>query len=561
MDDPIVFSDFLTRAGLTVARQRTAIIDNLCETFTEFSVISEEDISAFVTRNDQDNRTRAAAQRVILTNKFITSLKAVLFEFHDRRKCLALPDVAALNGIDVNRLRDLRVNYANAVRDNTARTAQRLPEMTSVKLTTKSWGEWKTNFQEVLSRIYGVNKIPLTYVVRNMAVNNYNVAYASRMERLVACCAFQGEAYREDNQKVWSLLVQHVGDVQEGKAIITRFKTSKNGRATWEHLISHFESDSYKQNLKQTAKSKINEAHYSGELPTFGMSKYHTIFSTAFNDLEEAGEPKSEEAKISDFRLGILDSQAINCCSQADSEFKQLPLLEQTFEAFYNLMKGKLDIHITQHSISRNRTTSGRTATIRNINSSKPGRGRGRGRGRGGRGGRYNNGGRNHGGFGRGGRGSNNSFYDGRNAFYPQAKMYPQQEWQNLTRDQKRMVEQVKVNQGWKNSSTPPDGYVIDTVTGLAVGSTANRSISHVNSFAPLPPPPPNHIPQVPATTPPPIQVPTAIQVPQGSAGSAFGRRNNDDDQSRTSTISKVTIDGRVYVNGPVYDANGNRIN
>ena len=90
--------------------------------------------------------------------------------------------------------------------------------MTSVKLTTKSWGEWKTNFQEVLSRIYGVNQIPLTYVVRNMAVNNYNVAYASQMERLVACCAFQGEAYHKDNQKVWSLLVQHVGDVQEGKA-------------------------------------------------------------------------------------------------------------------------------------------------------------------------------------------------------------------------------------------------------------------------------------------------------------------------------------------------------
>ena len=98
--------------------------------------------------------------------------------------------------------------------------------------------------------------------------------------------------------------------------------------------MSHFESDSYKQDLKQTAKSKIREAHYSGELPNFGMNKYHTVFSTAFNDLEEAGEPKLEEAKISDFRLGILDSQAINCCSQADLEFNQLPQDDQTFEAF-----------------------------------------------------------------------------------------------------------------------------------------------------------------------------------------------------------------------------------
>ena len=102
--------------------------------------------------------------------------------------------------------------------------------------------------------------------------------------------------------------------------------------------------------MKQTAKSRIREAHYSGELPNFRMNTYYTVFATAFNDLEEAGEAKTEDAKISDFRLGILlvDNQAINCCSQADAEFKQLPVEEQTFESFYNLMKGKLDTHNTE---------------------------------------------------------------------------------------------------------------------------------------------------------------------------------------------------------------------
>ena len=194
------------------------------------------------------------------------------------------------------------------------------------------------------------------------------------------------------------------------------------------------------------------------------------------------------------------------------------------------------------------------------MNSNQPGRGSGRGIGRGGRGGRNNNNNPNpqHGGNGRGGRG-NSSFYSGRNTFYPQAKMYSQQEWQNMSRDQKKMVEQVKINQGWKYGNTPPHGYVIDNVIGLAVSANHGaRSIPNINSFAPLPlpPPPPSQVPQPPSTN-----IPNCIQVPQGSAGSMFGRRNNDDAQSRTSTISRVTIDGRVYVNGPVYDANGNLIN
>ena len=100
MDDPIVFENFLQRAGLTLPRQRAAVIDNLCETFEEFSVITQDDINTFVIRNDQENRVRVPIQRVTLTSRFITSMKSVLFELHDRRKCLALPDAAGLNGID-----------------------------------------------------------------------------------------------------------------------------------------------------------------------------------------------------------------------------------------------------------------------------------------------------------------------------------------------------------------------------------------------------------------------------------------------------------------------------
>ena len=318
--------------------------------------------------------------------------------------------------------------------------------------------------------------------------------------------------------------------------------------------------------MKQTAKSRIREAHYSGELPNFRMNTYYTVFATAFNDLEEAGEAKTEDAKISDFRLGILlvDNQAINCCSQADAEFKQLPVEEQTFESFYNLMKGKLDTHITQRTVAQHHTGNTRTSTIQNLNSDQ-----GRGRGRGGHGnnsfgghgygGPYNGGrnfgGRQHGGHGRGGRGA--SFYNARQPFYPQLKIYPRDEWSNMNCDQKMIAEQLKINNGWKNGTTPPDGYIINEVTGQAVALTAsNRSIGQVSySYAPLPPVPTN-APVPPPGGPP--QVPNAIQVPQGSAGLVFGCHQNGEDQG--SVISRVSIDGRTYFSGPIHDVSGNQI-
>ena len=38
-------------------------------------------------------------------------------------------------------------------------------------------------------------------------------------------------------------------------------------------------------------------------------------------------------------------------------------------------------------------------------------------------------------------------------------------------------------------------------------------------------------------------------------------RRGNNDNDDQASVVSRVTIDGRTYVSGPVYDANGNLIN
>ena len=124
---------------------------------------------------------------------------------------------------------------------------------------------------------------------------------------------------------------------------------------------------------------------------------------------------------------------------------------------------------------------------------------------------------------------------------------------------QKAAVQQAKINDGWKDGRTPPDGFTVNG-DGYAIPSPSIIAAvqSHYNigqfqqaptpgSGAPLPPPPPPFPP-----------VPTTITT--NNAGQAFGSsasRGGNGNGDASSIISMVN--GRSY-SGHVYDANGNRI-
>lgn len=294
MNDIACFNTFLTAAGLTQARQRSAFMDNFCQTFTELSQANEKEIDQFVKRNDEMNRTRGNNHQETFVVRFLKNLKAVLIELQDRAKCLAPSDEVMLNGIDANALHSMRLSYSEYIRDNRQCSKQILPDKTVCKLSSKSWGIFKMDVQEVLSRILGVNYAPLAHVIRKNDHNAYDDHHESRIDKLVACIAHQGNAFKEDPQKVWSLLSQHVGEVLEGKTICDRYHRSKDGRQTWHDLLLHFNSTAYKSNLATNAESKIKNAHYSGERGNFTMTSYYAAMSVAFNDLEEAARGLSE---------------------------------------------------------------------------------------------------------------------------------------------------------------------------------------------------------------------------------------------------------------------------
>lgn len=68
---------------------------------------------------------------------------------------------------------------------------------------------------ESLNYIIGKNKIPLTYLIIENAVGNFNMSYDNRMKQLIACTVHRGAAYTTANSDLYSLIVQHTEGTEE----------------------------------------------------------------------------------------------------------------------------------------------------------------------------------------------------------------------------------------------------------------------------------------------------------------------------------------------------------
>ena len=204
-------------------------------------------------------------------------------------------------------------------------------------------------------------------------------------------------------------------------------------------------------------------------------------------------------------------------------------------------------------------TTHSDTRRINQLSSNIRGRdrgryylhGRGRGRGRGRRGSGYYS--------------SPYSTSQGVPNFTAETRTYPSDMFHKLSIQQKAAVQQAKVDAGWKDRRTQPDGFVMNgngyTIPSLSIISTvqSHYSLHTIRQFqqvstpgsAVLSLPPPPRPPTTPRTTP---GVPTTITT--SNAGQAFGSSA----LRRDGSISAVSTVNGHSCNGPVYDSNENRI-
>ena len=561
MEDPQIFNGLIhTTLGVTTARVRETIYE-FVNTYSALLTVTEEDIDNFVKMTHAANSGRPAAAKVLIPSNVVVALKAILFELKDRELCAALPDQQMLQGINVDQLRSMRSNRNRAKEMTEIRKNQSYPDMVVPQLTSTNFEDFDLAFNGAARRQFGLAGIALDYLLREADVGDYNAQWETREEKLKMCAAFQGQKFKEDSGALYDLLVQHVGTSGTGSNIIARHKSTKNGRQCYLELKGHFKTASYEETKARSAEKQISDANYFGERRNFSMETYYNIFAKAFNDLDDAGGvyELSEEQKINKFESGLREEKAISYSITARNEWKNLPQLNKSFEDYYTIFSAAL----TKHNALSNQNNGKNRSFARISEVSSRG---GRGRSRGGQNNRGRGRSRGRGGAGRG-RGrftpyNPYHFASTHGPFSAEARIYPSDEWKQLSRDQKQLVQAKKIEAGWSDGNTPPPGFCLDengravpNKSMVAALSASIREVSTSNITTPstslvsLPP--------APTTNAPPI--PPIVTTNAQSAGQTFGRQGSKVRPSDTSTIATVTINGRRH-EGPVFDINGNPI-
>ena len=571
MNDPEIFNRFLENtAGIRVAHARTAVTDFI-RTFHDLLTTTDSEINTFVQNTHSSNSARPR-NKISIPPGAVIALQAMLFELKDRESCGSLPNADTLNALTIEQISLLKQSRSSALEQKKNRANLTLPTMTVPKFTGTNYDEFMTAFTTLANRQIGLNNLPLDYIMRELEPSPYNGIFASREDKIRACILFRGDNFKVDRESLYSLFIEHIGTTGTGSSIINKFKTNRNGHLCYHEFKSHFANATYLQNKATSANAAITAACYQGIRRNFTIETYYTIMTNAFNNLTLAGPAHtlSEPQKITKFEAGLKEDNALKFAISAKTEWDNLPLESQTFDRYYNIFSASISKYNTL--IDRPLQSYG-PRRIGNINSGRHG-GRG-GFNRGGRGGR---GGRGRGRGGRSGRGRLNGRGRGdhRNYnhygpsiapvygnFIPEAKLYPPETFRNLTYEQKKAINDLKTQQQWIDSTTPPPGFTIDMQSGFATPSNAiisamrTANINNANtSFNHGLPPPIIHLPPPPPIVPVPAPPPAANN--PNNAGINFGRSGT---RSRDSvTVSTVSINGHPY-QGNIFDRNGNPLN
>ena len=207
MDDRLSFVDVLEIAGFS-DNARTAVVEFCCENLRELALLPSKDLD--VAKSNLHKalaNVTPARDRVWLSATRCITLHALHMQCFDRINCnspYTADDILSFTPDDIVNTRN---EYLEATLTDS--TTKGLGEVTIPKLTSTKWIEFKTALKESLSRTIGKNKIPLTYLVRKNAVNDFNGQYNNRSERLIACTIHTGAAFTGDNGDLYSLIVQH----------------------------------------------------------------------------------------------------------------------------------------------------------------------------------------------------------------------------------------------------------------------------------------------------------------------------------------------------------------
>ena len=293
VEDEAEIRQILMWIGFSTALSRARIAEESFNDYTDIEQMKEKD----VTDISDSFQKRPAAQRIIFGQRKTKKLQALIHWVKDFRRCNLLPNIVNLEratflaDLDVAARREeiRRVQIENS--DSVMKEASPGPLISESK-----WHEWEPAFENYLSSGFGVDGVPLSYVIRKEEDPDPDAEYSDFTDRCTACAPLQGPAYDADKRKVHQYIVSFTqGQLSEDW--IKSIKRLKDGRQDMLALRQHFEGEGNATRRIAQAERLRDSLFYRNERSlTFEM--FLNKAQRMFNIFEQQGEPMTEEAKV-----------------------------------------------------------------------------------------------------------------------------------------------------------------------------------------------------------------------------------------------------------------------
>ena len=153
-----------------------------------------------------------------------------------------------------------------------------------------------SSLQNFLSSAFGVDKVPLTYIIRENKAPDHTTTYTDFLDRCVACAPLSGPAFDADKRKVHQLIASFTkGELFEDwlKPVASR----QDGREDMKALKRHFAGEGNATRRIAVAERLRETLHYRNER-ALSFEVFLSKVQKMFNIFEKQKEEMTEEAKV-----------------------------------------------------------------------------------------------------------------------------------------------------------------------------------------------------------------------------------------------------------------------
>jgi hypothetical protein len=413
----------LNAIGFNIAEQRERIIEAGLADYEDFRYLVDKDIRDMA---DEFGKRSQQNGRIIFGLGRTKKLTGVMHWIQDCHRTSDVPDHNNFN--------------EQALAEAQSRALIRKSDVDLVDTNTKAadpgkfkderkWPEWEKAFVNYLSVIPGVNGVPLSYVVREVAEPDDGIEYETFSERMIERAPHNGQYYIADSRRVHNLLTGYLQG-EQSESWIRSIAKRQDGRRDMIALRRHYAGEGNSTRRISDAKRIQTTLHYKSEraLP---FNRFLDSLQKMFTIFEEENEPLTERAKVDELLTKIQNSTL-------SAAVAQLRFQLNTEGVTFTVAANHLNSAVSQTPEYQLARKIGATNTNDRQQGGRGGRG-GRGRGGRGRGGR----------FGRGGRGSSGKSKDSAS----NTNYYSPAEWNKLSFEERDKIRKERDKKGEQGGS------------------------------------------------------------------------------------------------------------